>query len=221
MRWKPALEAIGRHIPLDRVHIFPGNHDYYDGRLDRDDKLEAITQDVGAHFVQKQEIVRGDVRFLCCTLWTDMCLGDGDADRNAREAEARMNDYRYIRIEAERYRRAKPRHTVAVHIDHRAWLENRLSTPFAGRTVVVTHHAPHALSLSDNAQVGPAYASDLSSLIERHAPDLWFFGHTHHGASFRCGRTEFRNVSVGYPDAHGRAPALDQGWPGFLGAEGR
>ncbi|MCU9849016.1 metallophosphoesterase [Defluviimonas sp. WL0024] len=216
-RWKPALEAIGRHIPLDRVHIFPGNHDYYDGRLDRDDKLAAIAKEVGAHFAQKQEIVRENVRFLCCTLWTDMLLGDCDADRNAREAEARMNDYRYIRIEAETFRRAKPRHTVAIHLDHRAWLESRLKAPFDGRTIVVTHHAPHGLSLAGNAPVGQAYASDLSGLIKQHAPDLWLFGHTHHGISFRCGTTQLPNVSVGYPDAHDHAPTLDSSWPGFVG----
>ena len=44
VRWKYALASIGQHIDLSKVCIFPGNHDYYDGRLDREDKLEAIAQ---------------------------------------------------------------------------------------------------------------------------------------------------------------------------------
>ncbi|PTV93492.1 calcineurin-like phosphoesterase family protein [Rhodobacter aestuarii] len=215
VRWKPALAAISHHIDLSKVCIFPGNHDFYDGRLDREDKLEAIARGVGAHFVQIQEIILGDIRLLCCTLWTDMMLG-GNRERNGAEAMERMNDYRCIRVEREHYRKLRPHHTTDVHAHHLAWLDERLSAPFYGRTIVVTHHAPHPSSLAPDGAVRAAYASDLTALIARHQPDYWFFGHTHREASFRIERTQLINVSVGYPNDWASAPRLDASWRGCV-----
>ena len=216
VRWKYALAGIGQHIDLSKVSLFPGNHDYYDGRLDREDKLEAIAQGMGARFVQQHEIILGRTRLLCCTLWTDMMLG-GNRGRNGAGAMERMNDYRCIRVEREHYRKLRPHHTTEVHARHLGWLDERLSTPFDGRTIVVTHHAPHPMSLAPDAEVGAAYASDLTALIKRHQPEHWFFGHTHNEASFRIGRTQFTNVSVGYPQDWVRAPRLDASWRGYVG----
>ena len=79
-RWPKLLARISRHIDPARIHIFPGNHDYYDHVLDGDDRLERICAAAGCHFEQKREIVIGRTRLLCCTLWTDFALtGDPDA----------------------------------------------------------------------------------------------------------------------------------------------
>ena len=215
VRWKPALAAIGRHIDLSKVCIFPGNHDYYDGRFDREDKLAAIARELGVRFTQMQEIITGDTRLLCCTLWTDMMIG-GDRDKNVSEALARMNDYQFIRVEGESYRKRRPHHTTEAHAKHLAWLDARLSAPFDGRTVVVTHHAPHPTSLAENAEVRAAYTSDLTALIECHQPDHWFFGHTHRNVELQIGRTKLVNISVGYPDDWKEMPELNQTWRGCI-----
>jgi len=203
VRWRPLLEHVGRYVPLDRVFITPGNHDYYDFQLDGDDRLAEIATDAGASFAQKAEVMLGGCRILCCTLWTDFTLaGHREATRAAMmaEAEAQMNDYRYIRIGGEGYRRARPADTARRHADHRAWLEGKLAEPFDGDTIVATHHAPHPDCLAPPvSRLDAAYASDLTSLIGAHAPTAWVYGHTHMPRAFTAGATELRNVSLGYP----------------------
>lgn len=101
-------------------------------------------------------LVIGKTRYLCCTLWTDFAL-NGPAVGGMYEAGRMMNDYRYIRMEEDGYRRITPDHVAAVHARHRAWLETQLATPFAGRTVVVTHHAPLRAGLAEASPVAAAY----------------------------------------------------------------
>ncbi|AOJ69061.1 MULTISPECIES: metallophosphoesterase [Burkholderia] len=74
-----------------------------------------------------------------------------------------------------------PRDALALHRTARAWLERELAKPWAGRTIVVTHHAPHRASLAaryadDLASAG--FISDLSALV-RPPVSLWIHGHTH------------------------------------------
>jgi predicted MPP superfamily phosphohydrolase len=130
VQWRYALERISARIDLDRVHVGPGNHDYYGGRVDREDHLREAAESVGAHFMQKTELVHQGVRFLYCTLWTDMRLGGLTPEFNRRSAEDRMNDHRVIRVEAEGFRRMSALHSSRIHADHKAWLEGRLASPF-------------------------------------------------------------------------------------------
>lgn len=199
VRWAPMLAHIGRYVPLDRVHVFSGNHDFYHHVLDGEARLEAIATASGAHYAQKQQIIVGDTRFLCCTLWTDFATG-GDVASAMAEARQRMNDYRYIRMEGAKYRKIRPEDTREVHRDHRAWLEAALATSFPGRTVVVTHHGP-VPGVADGKTPGlePTYTSDLTETIELHQPDAWLFGHTHLRVNLQQGQTRIANVSLGYP----------------------
>jgi len=202
VQWRYALERLSALIDLDRVHVGPGNHDYYGGRVDREDKLREAAESVGAHFMQKTELLHAGVRFLYCTLWTDMRLGGLTPEFNRMRAEDKMNDHRMIRVEAEGFRRMSALHSSGIHRDHRTWLEGKLETPFDGDTVVVTHHAPHPWSLRGTTGPGDlpfAYGSDLSELILTHQPKLWAHGHTHIAADYNIGETRVLNVSLGYP----------------------
>ncbi|MGP9791956.1 metallophosphoesterase [Roseinatronobacter sp. NSM] len=198
IRWKYAIRRLAQHIEAHRIHIIPGNHDYYDHALDGDDRLAGIAADQGAQFAQKRVLVFGGVRFLCCTLWTDFELHGQPLAAQAKAAD-RMNDYRYIRLAQGGYRKARPSDTAARHADQRRWLSAQLSMPFAGDTVVVTHHCPHPDLLAPGmGDLGAAYGSDLSTLIDQHQPAAWLFGHTHHHAEIRHGATWLRNISLGY-----------------------
>lgn len=200
VRWAPAIRRLARHIDPGRIHIIPGNHDYYDHRIDGEDALADIAREEGAHLAQMAELRLGPARVLCCTLWTDFAL-HGDAVHAASIARARMNDYRLIRHAGDRYRRLQPRETAALHRDHRDWLGRAMSSDVDGPTIAVTHHCPHpALLQWPEDELAPAYASDLSELIARQQPDLWLSGHTHAHLDAREGRTRMRCVSLGYPD---------------------
>ena len=200
VRWKYAIRHLARHVDPGRIHIVPGNHDYYDFQIDRDARLAEVATAEGAQLAQTAEVTVGGTRFLCCALWTDFAL-HGDVAGSQAIARERMNDYRYIRNATAGYRKIRPFETVQVHQAHRAWLEDRLSRPHCGRTVVITHHCPHLDLISDApGELDPVYGSDLTAMIDRFRPDAWFFGHTHHRVEATEGATLIKNVSVGYPD---------------------
>ncbi|BDT74180.1 3',5'-cyclic adenosine monophosphate phosphodiesterase CpdA (plasmid) [Comamonadaceae bacterium OS-4] len=68
----------------------------------------------------------------------------------------------------------------------RRWLTQELAKPFEGKTVVITHHGPHPLSVHP-LYVGDkrngAYVSDLSALMPN--VDLWLHGHVHDSLTIR------------------------------------
>lgn len=87
------------------------------------------------------------------------------------------------------------------------WLDEALSTPFDGETIVMTHHAPSrvALSFSEYAvspyafdmdkyferKISPfkigAYTSSLEGLATRHNINTWVHGHFHNKMLYRLG----------------------------------
>jgi Icc-related predicted phosphoesterase len=199
VRWSHMIRHLARYLPAERIHLLPGNHDFYDHALDDEGRLGVICAQNGASLAQKAEILIGRTRFLSCTLWTDFAL-HGDPAGAMRIAQRDMNDYRYIRHSGAGFRRIRPQDTALIHADHRLWLENRLSVPFDGRTIVVTHHCAHPGLVSDRpGDLDPVYGSNLLPFIERFQPDAWLFGHTHRRIEVEVGRTLVRNVSLGYP----------------------
>lgn len=201
-RWIPALKRLGELIDPGRIHIFPGNHDFYQFRIDGEDRLAELAAQAGVHYANCTSLDLGDVRFLCTTLWTDFTLPPG---RIANESfiPTRMNDFRLIRVAGSGYRKLTPCDVVSRHLAQKTWLVQELSQPFPGRTVVVTHHAPHPDVFGAVPDFDPdlaaAYASDLSETIESFKPDEWLFGHTHGSADLVIGQTRLRNISLGYP----------------------
>jgi len=212
-RWIQVFQYLSEFIPLNRIYAFPGNHDYYGGHLSDDPALEAVTKNAGAHFVQKQALLHGDTRILCCTLWTDYNLS-GEPEIAMRDADLLMADYDRIGAPLpsgtpasevpimRRDRRLKPRETLRVHQDHRAWLSNCLANPHPsgsnGRTVIVTHHGPHRAVAGDIDTLSAAFHSDMSDVLIQYRPDAWFFGHSHRRLRAKIHATDVRNVSIGY-----------------------
>ncbi|MEQ8779510.1 MAG: metallophosphoesterase [Roseibium album] len=207
IRWRRAIDTLAELIDRSKIVILPGNHDYYDFRLDGDARLKQIAEASGAQFAQKRVVEIGDFRLLMCTLWTDFEQG-GNYWKNVTAASGQMNDYRYIRLAASKYRRIRPEDTRRVHDNHRAWLEAQLVTSEHSRTAVVTHHSPLLEAAHSDEKLSFCYASDLRELILRFQPEFWCFGHTHSDFEEQVGRTRVFNVSVGYPDEVGLTYAL-------------
>jgi predicted phosphodiesterase len=210
----PALRWLIDLFAPAPVFYLPGNHDFYGAGIDEEDRLRAISETVGALYAQKLELVQAHARFLIATLWTDYDLC-GDAAAAMRVAQSVMNDHGRISMPSRQTlssglddphwlprSRVTPAVLRDIHHDHRNWIADRLAEPFSGRSVVVTHHAPHPAAQGAIDRLSPAFGSDLSDLIARYEPDLWLFGHTHRRLVARVGRTVIRNVSIGYPGEH-------------------
>lgn len=166
----------GCSIPV--VYV-PGNHEYYHGEIGAvQAAMRHRARALGVHLLDDDETELGGVRFLGCTLWTDYEL-DGKAKAARRRDAARyyISDFSCIR---HRGALLTPADTVAFHRRSVAWLRAKLSEPFAGPTVVVTHHAPLRRSVHPRWQLSafnPAFASQLDDLMGK--PALWIHGHTH------------------------------------------
>lgn len=169
--------------PAKPVILVAGNHEFYRGHFDHTlHKLRELAYGTNIHFLENDVFVLGHVRFLGCTLWTDFKLYDQDISPSMcmRDAQSAMSDFRLIRATPS-YRKLYPADTVRRHELSRAWLRNSLSEPFAGRTVVVTHHAPSEGSVESQYEgdsLTPAYASNLEGLMGPSVP-LWIHGHMH------------------------------------------
>jgi predicted phosphodiesterase len=156
-----------------------GNHEYYDGEFGEvQTAMSAAARASAVELLDCSERVIGGVRFLGCTLWTDYSLV-AQAERRAviETARALNPDYRVIRLGG---RHLAPEDAIAMCRAHRAWLAVRLAAYFPGKTVVITHFAPHPNSIAPayaGHPANPGFVLDLEAMMGRAA--LWIHGHTH------------------------------------------
>jgi predicted phosphodiesterase len=181
--------------PVPVVYV-SGNHEFYDGDYDAVQASLTHASIGNVRYLEKGETVIGGVRFLGCCLWTDYAL-HGDVDAAMRTATGFIVDHAKIRKGAGLF---SPRDALALHQESHAWLARKLDQPFAGKTVVVTHHAPHPSSVHAvyaDHPANPSFVSDLTPLLGKSA--LWIHGHTHSSFHYRVKDTEVVANPCGYP----------------------
>lgn len=196
-------------VPVIYVH---GNHEPY--RASLEDVVAALRRDSAAtnvHYLERDEAVVNGVRFLGCCLWTDFNLMPEVAEQAMRESDRCLMDYRMIAIEnGHGFSAADSR---KVHAASLAWLARKLGQPFDGRTVVVTHHAPHPNSIHPRfagSLINAAFVSDLAPLIRERQPDLWIHGHVHDSFDYRIGKTRIIANPRGYARNRHTAQTADE-----------
>src|SRR5947208_3550551 len=93
-----------------------------------------------------------------------------------------------------------PEDAIALCSRHRAWLVAALAAPFPGKTVVVTHFAPHPRSIAPayaGHRANPGFVLDLEDSMGSAA--LWIHGHTHTFFDYRVRGTRVICNPRGYP----------------------
>lgn len=187
-------EKRGKKLNKPVIYV-AGNHEFYRGDIDLIGDLRAAAEASGVIFLEKDERVVGNVRFLGCTLWTDY-LAAGDQTLAMQTALEHLSDHRLIRSGVDLF---TPQEALTLHLRSRLWLEERLNAPFTGKTVVVTHHGPHMLCQHPSHSITPlsaAFWSDLGDLAEK--ADVWCFGHSHGNAQGRWGGCRLLTNQRGY-----------------------
>lgn len=173
-------------FPCTPVVYVSGNHEYYRSDLGLLRKLQATSKELGVHFLEQQEWVLGDVRFLGCTLWSGFDLyGAEQADLYMAIVGTSIHDYRDILTRTGKP--LSPDDTLRLHRAAVLWLDRQLAAPFSGKTVVVTHFAPHRRCVAPayrDSVVSPYFVTDLSWLMAKHKIDVWCHGHTHTNNDF-------------------------------------
>lgn len=173
-----------------------GNHEYYDAHLGLLDEMKKPAwEHSGVHFLERRSLeldgtaavlATQRVRFLGCTLWSGFDLhGSDKAEAYMDVARRGINDYWMILARGGKH--LEPRDTLKLHRTAVRWLDAELAKPFAGKTVVVTHFAPHRQCVArqhEGSDVSPYFVTDLSWLMEKHRIALWCYGHTHTNSDF-------------------------------------
>ena len=175
-----------------------GNHEFY--KHDWDELIleaRAAALHSNVHFLERDAVTIGGVRFLGCSLWTDFRLWGLHRQMEAMGAAGReMSDYHVIR---RRGRSLLPVESVERHQESVKWLKERLSENVP--TVVVTHHAPTE-ETSDpkhrDSILVSAYHSRLDDLVR--PPALaWIHGHTHFSTQTVINGVPVLVNTFGYP----------------------
>jgi hypothetical protein len=179
-------------FPDTEVVYVAGNHEFYRshwiGLLDQMRK-KAVELDI--HFLENSATVIGDTRFCGATLWTDFRLFGENTAAAERACEDALNDFHEIRtsrtgtdvlkVHGDWNVVSLPASLVRKrHLYSAERLQAELAKPFAGKTVVVTHHAPSMKSVAEryaNDIVSSGFASNLDRLFG--VPALWVHGHMH------------------------------------------
>ena len=187
------------------VLLVAGNHELYGTEHRSGMARQAAAATGQLQFLECTELRFGDLRVLGTSLWTDYRLDEPakpQAEAMAVACEC-LNDHRLIRHGERRF---APQDALELHLASRDWLEASLARPWHGRTVVMTHHAPHRSSIHDNykaSPINPAFASHLPELVEQ--ADLWVHGHVHNSFDYRVGRCRVVCNPAGYCRSFGRA----------------
>lgn len=176
---------------IDKEIVFvPGNHEYYGAqRLDALAQMRIAAQECNICLLDDDEIVIQGVRFLGMSLWTDFLLfGEAEKQWVMREGQEYLADFREIQEGLSGY--FSPQHSIALHKTSLEWLNAKLTAPFNGKTVVVTHHLPSILSVPKRfkqSRLSACFASNLDNLFGKMA--LWVHGHSHDNADYMANGT--------------------------------
>lgn len=194
------VDLLRRYCGIFKAVVYTtGNHEYYHNVIELvDERYAALDAEIpNFHFLQGNSVIIDDVRFIGGTFWTDVNRNDPLV---ALELQRYMNDYYQIKVLASGSRRATaldrkksialiPTHTSEINARQRQQFLDILAEPFAGKTVIVTHHAPLYEILNRDPdynqtkrdrQITFGYGNTgLEDWFYDQPFDFWFHGHTH------------------------------------------
>lgn len=199
---------LSKHIAPSMPCVYvAGNHEYYKGSIREglEDGHIAAAQFTNVHFLENEAVIIDGVRFLGATLWTDYQI-EGHRRLAMFNARERMNDHKQIARQRNPWQRFVPEMAYRMHRDTRRFIETALKADPI-KTVVITHHLPHAESVPQRFNgdlLNAAYGSDLSDVIEEGRPALWVHGHTHDSCDYQISATRVVCNPRGYDDENGK-----------------
>lgn len=216
-----AVYAARYLFPDKPVCMVAGNHEFY--RQDIDTVYYQMAEAAGSniHFLNCDCYVSHEfttpLRVLGCTLWTDFdlfgtqALSMGQvALRNYKINGAFFStpypDFQSIRHN-DLYVSADD--LLQRHYQDWRWLRHQLDVPFAGLTVLLTHHAPASFAIPPHLEtdvLAPCFASRLEAALVRPDLPLVVSGHTHYSLDRQIDRTRFVSNQMGYLGSTLRRP---------------
>lgn len=184
---------------IDKPIIYvPGNHEFYKHDICLIDELcDGAPSNV--YVLNDSMIEIQGIRILGSILWTDFELfGLTDKYFSVQQAKTNMADFSVIMNGNKTF---IPEDSIQLHNQSVGWLKCMLSEPFEGNTVVVTHHAPSAISVHPRYAsnlLTPAFASNLEDMMDEDRAKLWIHGHMHNPSDYEINGTRILCNPRGY-----------------------
>lgn len=179
-----------------------GNHDYYSKTDNINDIINKTREYIEKNNIDNIIFLENDycyienVLFVGCTLWTNFDLYK-TKEYTKYLVGQKINDYKSVRYNN---RLVTPDDIENLHNQSVKFLEKKLSNKNV-KKIIVTHHAPHRESINLKYlgdKLNPAYASDLSSIIDNYSPSIWIHGHIHNFSNFLIKNTRIICNPFGY-----------------------
>ena len=188
------------------VLVIAGNHEFYSSRhrkltiTEIRAKLEEVTSHFdNVHYLENQSMVLDGVRFLGCTLWTNI------PEDMWKDARKKMNDYRMCYID--RYEEINigvplsPTHTTFWHEESVRWLIREIDLS-REPVVILSHHCPYTHETSSAEYLANplncCYSTNLVRLFRKPVV-AWLYGHTHHPYNKYVNGVHVVSNPLGYP----------------------
>lgn len=173
-------------------HVFyvAGNHEFYGKDINEHYKYikEYCNKLNNVHFLQNEMVTYNDINIIGATLWTDFAYFSNTFLAEF-ECKRYMNDFRVIRngnnkIDIDFLKNE--------HSKSKKFIFGSLRMNQNKKNIVITHHLPSSLSVSEiykNDMTTAAFASRLENDILNTNPTLWIHGHTHDSFDYIIGDT--------------------------------
>ena len=171
------------------VIFVPGNHEYdlqdFDAAHQR---LKASCELLGIHWLERETLELGGVRFVGTTLWSDFDalamhqgLHDPGPALKLRDKAFRAANFYLGKTGGTRHEQPFLAEAVREQaLVCQDWLRSALQSPFDGPAVAVTHFAPSLHSADRRYGLTPGTAG-FCNVLDDLLPlaDLWLHGHLH------------------------------------------
>ena len=194
--YKPFFAETSKRFK--HVIVTSGNHSWYsstgiwgnEATFWADKKLPE-----NVHYLDNDYFIHEGIMFIGSCLWTSFNNSDPMAMWHASRS---MNDFEVIRKASTgpygMSVKLQPEDTVEVHHKSVAFIKKamEIAKDLDLKVVVVTHHAPCALSIHEKYRgdmLNAAYYTDLNDLILDYTPYLWVHGHVHSSFNYTVGKT--------------------------------
>lgn len=177
------------------TYWLPGNHEYYGDNISKRQGSFKEGIKPNLHLVNNHVVTHDDTKIVFSTLWSRI------HPDNEVLIEQSINDFRMIKYYGSNFSAEK---FNQLHRDSIKFLSAELAERKASKTIVVTHHVPTLLNypaMYKGSAINEAFATELSELIEKLAPDAWIYGHHHENVpDFAIGKTQMLTNQLGYLD---------------------